>query len=242
MEVIECDFEVWQALTARRRSKNGAINNMTISTVGEQSHGIHPQSIVGGGGTVTVLKADTGKATAEARSKSSDKGGKITVDTAGSISTTGTDAHVIFAQSGFQNADGSLKIDTGRGSGIAITHDGRLVGGLGRGAAVRVDGGDSNTITFGANSMAYALSGTAVSGSFGNERVTNNGVLIGDTKVNGGRPKERNWFHNAAARFTAPSPAGSSTWVRARSTSFTMRVSSLSVRLNRFPPSRWRTI
>ncbi|MBI6630802.1 autotransporter outer membrane beta-barrel domain-containing protein [Pontibaca salina] len=182
-------------------SMAGATTNssMTISTIGEQSHGIYAQSVGGGGGAITVLNANAGATTAEKRGASKGRGGAITIDTVGSISATGTDANAIYAQSGFQNTDGSLAVDTSKGRAISISHDGVLTGGSGTGAAVYVDGGNTdNKITFGKNAIVQALSGTAIYGSFGNEEIVNNGVLVGDIKVNSGRPKERNWFYNNA--------------------------------------------
>ena len=183
-------------------SKSGA-SDMRIATRGMSSHGIWAQSLGGGGGAVTVLNpASEDGTTATDRSDSSGTGGAITIDTAGTIQATGKNSHAIFAQSGFQLSDGSLKSGTDLGDTITITHSGLLTGGSGIGAAIHVDGGnEDNAITIAKGSTVSARSGLAVYGSFGNEMLINNGSIVGDIKLNGGRSKERNWFYNNAGAY-----------------------------------------
>lgn len=193
----------------------------SIRTRGERAHGIVAQSLGGGGGLVAdahgllLPPVETG---GSARVNAKGQGGTITLTTAGSIVAEGKDAHGIFAQSGVQTTTGAL--DAGRqGGDILVQHTGTLQGGSGTGAAVVLEGGASNRVTFGAGAQVSALSGTAVRGSFGNDTVDNHGTLTGridlasaaggrdintvnnlrDGRVNlaGARLGAQGWFDNA---------------------------------------------
>lgn len=78
-----------------------------------------------------------------------------------------------------------------------IAHAGVIYGGSGTGAAIRVDGGDT-TITLAEGSMVSAASGNAILTSFGEDRLTNGGTLIGNVNLATGRTVESNLFTNTA--------------------------------------------
>ncbi len=131
------------------------------------------------------------------RSASSGTGGEIRVYLRGQVKTAGAGSHGIFAQSGFQQIDGAL--DPGRrGGDILVDYQGVLQGGSGEGTAIVVDGGKNNRIVIGADSHISALSGHAVTSTFGEESLLNFGTLVGDVDLAYGGSTEFNTFENAA--------------------------------------------
>lgn len=198
-----------------------AIATFVINTTGEQAHGIYAQSLGGGGGAVANLAGVPVpiKSTKPARTNVTGNGGKIEINTAGTISAKGKNSYGIFAQSGVQASDGSIQqpgvnyyyppsfsqvpvyvrpIETPirTGDDIKITHYGDITGGSGMGAAIRIDGGKNNTITLREGTVS-ALSGEAILATWGNETVENYGTLIGNVKLDGGFKNEVNKFINA---------------------------------------------
>ncbi|MQT14669.1 autotransporter outer membrane beta-barrel domain-containing protein [Segnochrobactrum spirostomi] len=133
------------------------------------------------------------------RKGSSGQGGTININIAnGNISATGADSFGILAQSGFQKVDGRLD-PSKRGGNITVNYTGTIVGGSGNGAAIGIDGGNTNQITIGAGSTLSALSGKAIVASFGKDTVTNHGTVVGDIDLNvGGVYGNENAFTNAA--------------------------------------------
>ncbi|TFL13429.1 autotransporter outer membrane beta-barrel domain-containing protein [Pusillimonas caeni] len=139
---------------------------------------------------LTALKDSLNK-----RSASQGTGSPIWIQLKGDIKTNGVDSHGVFAQSGFQQSNGML--DPGRAGGnITVDYSGILQGGSGDGAAIVVDGGKSNTIVIGAGSHVSALSGRAVTSTFGEETLRNYGTLVGDIDLAHGNTKEWNGFTN----------------------------------------------
>lgn len=193
---LQAETYVWEdhgnvpMLVGYGASGNGGAITVTsdtgalISTTGDKAHGIYAQSLGGGGGAFTQVPGTTTQPVVT-DPKSRDEryfkgqGGAITVDTKGTVAATGKDSYAILLQSGVQMSDGSL--DAGRSGGnITVKHAGVLRGGSGTGAAIRIDGGNSNLIEIAAGSVVSAASGTAVVTSFANDTVRNSGTIIGD--------------------------------------------------------------
>lgn len=140
--------------------------------------------------TLTALKESLNK-----RGASQGTGGEIFVQLKGDVRTTGAGSHGIFAQSGFQRIDGTLD-PTRAGGNITVDYTGVLQGGSDDGAAIVIDGGKSNTIVIGAGSHVSALSGRAVTSTFGEDSIRNFGTLVGEIDLAHGGSKERNAFTN----------------------------------------------
>ncbi|NGM37961.1 autotransporter outer membrane beta-barrel domain-containing protein [Methylobacterium sp. DB0501] len=170
-----------------------------IRTTGAQAHGIHAQSLGGGGGLVVDLSGLT-FATPEppkGRTGSKGKGGDITITATGAVEALGKDAYAIFAQSGVQRSDGSL--DPARSGGvIAVTAKGLVTGGTGTGAAIRIDGGGGNTITLDERAVVSAASGRAIVGSLADDRLVNRGTILGDIDLQGGSALKSDRIENGA--------------------------------------------
>ncbi|MGF3024824.1 autotransporter outer membrane beta-barrel domain-containing protein [Methylobacterium aquaticum] len=157
----------------------------SVLTLGQKAHGVFAQSLGGGGGWVADLsdRADF-TTTGASRDKASGTGGAIDVTVNGSITTQGLDASAIVVQSGVQRTDGS--IDSAKAGGqIQIVVDGAVSGGSGSGAAIRLDGGLANTINVMGHGQVSALSGRAILGSFGQDTLTNRGLIVGDIDLRG---------------------------------------------------------
>ncbi|WP_127092203.1 autotransporter outer membrane beta-barrel domain-containing protein [Aquabacter cavernae] len=138
--------------------------------------------------------------------------GTILIEIEGRIVATGADSYGIFVQNGRQNTDGSIlslfhlpsssayvpgltdpynspsRVATPWSGKTYVTHSGVLWGGSGEGAAVRIDGGDSN-IHFLRGAVVGAESGKAVVTAFGNDRLVNDGLLVGDINLGGAQSK-----------------------------------------------------
>ncbi|MBA4788737.1 MAG: autotransporter outer membrane beta-barrel domain-containing protein [Rhizobiales bacterium] len=138
--------------------------------------------------------------------------GTVLIEIEGSIVATGKDSYGIFVQNGRQNTDGSIlslfhlpnasayvprlvdpynspsRVATPWSGKTYVTHSGVLWGGSGEGAAVRIDGGDSD-IRFLRGAVVGAESGKAVLTSFGNDRLFNAGLLVGDVNLGGAQSK-----------------------------------------------------
>lgn len=137
------------------------------------------------------------KKSLDERGSSQGTGGRITIDLNGNIAATGADSYGIFAQSGFQRSDGSLDPTRQGNSRITISYSGVLQGGSGNGAAIFVDGGDTNNkITINKGAYVSALSGHAVISTFGRDSLNNYGTLIGDIDLAAGGTTEFNEFRN----------------------------------------------
>ncbi|WP_371820328.1 autotransporter outer membrane beta-barrel domain-containing protein [Verticiella alkaliphila] len=170
----------------------------SIRTRGERAHGIVAQSLGGGGGLAADahgLLLPVAESGGTSRTQAKGQGGAITITTQGSIVADGVDAHGIFAQSGVQTTSGALD-GTREGRDITIRHTGELKGGSGTGAAVVVEGGANNHVTFEAGSVVSALSGTAVRGSFARETIDNAGTLTGRLDLVGASGEDINTVNN----------------------------------------------
>ncbi|GGC69935.1 hypothetical protein GCM10010994_30650 [Chelatococcus reniformis] len=199
----------------------GGESRLAIVTTGARAHAILAQSLGGGGGMLASLAGPAipvANTVSDRSGGSENHGGKITVATAGTISATGADSYGIFAQSGVQAADGSISVPVPHsthvgiysrttydhlGGDITIKHIGDIIGGSGSGAAIRIDGGASNTITINQGSTVAAASGTAIVSTWGREAVDNSGTIVGNVDLTSGATLnlgvyEVNSFHNQA--------------------------------------------
>ncbi|WP_127089982.1 autotransporter outer membrane beta-barrel domain-containing protein [Aquabacter cavernae] len=179
------------AITIGMDATASAAETVTISTSGTRAHGIFAQSLGGGGGMLTDVNgtafiAPTG---GKSRTTVAGAGGDISIALRGDVFATGEGAYAILAQSGVQDTQGALD-PTRKGGVITVESDGRLLGGSGSGAAIRVDGGkadlsgaNANIITLSKDAVVSALSGTAIQGTFGSEQVTNYGRLFGSVNL-----------------------------------------------------------
>ncbi|WP_210490859.1 autotransporter outer membrane beta-barrel domain-containing protein [Microvirga antarctica] len=193
--------------------KDDPSSTIAITTNGSRAHGIQAQSIGGGGGIVFDVngKAFTTPASGQSRRRAMGEGGGIFVSTRGSIEASGAGSYGFYGQSGVQLTDGTLD-PSRKGNAISFHHDGKLVGGAGTGAAIRIDGGNNeNEVVVKANSRVSAISGTAILGSFGRETVLNDGTIVGDLDLVHGNPAaiEENRFFNRALGTYQTGPKGS---------------------------------
>ncbi|CAH1651485.1 Autotransporter domain-containing protein [Hyphomicrobiales bacterium] len=177
----------------------GATGRTQISTTGANAHGIVAQSLGGGGGLLAstqgiVLPQST--PTGNVQAKAEQTGGAITIDLRGSVDTAGAGSFGIFAQSGMQSQSGAVYDGSSTGQ-IAITFDGTLNGGSGSGAAIKLDGGQANTLTFAKGSVISARSDQAIVSTHGQETIENSGTVIGDLVLAQGT-REINTFNNYA--------------------------------------------
>ncbi|CAH1651510.1 autotransporter outer membrane beta-barrel domain-containing protein [Chelatococcus asaccharovorans] len=180
-----------------RIEMSGSKGQTEISTTGDNAHGIVAQSLGGGGGILADAKGivlPQLTPTAGIRSGAEQSGGSITVDLRGKIDTAGAGSVGIFAQSGMQSSSGAVLEGSSLGQ-IAITFDGTVNGGSGEGAAIRLDGGQANKLTFTKGSVIKARSDRAILASHGEETIHNSGTVIGDLVLAQGT-REVNIFNN----------------------------------------------
>ncbi|GAB5468587.1 MAG: autotransporter [Rhodospirillales bacterium] len=157
-----------------------------ITTSGARAHGIFLQSLGGGGAAIgssdgIVIPNANGSAARAGAIASTTVPGDITVNLRGAVSASGANAVAIYAQNGVQTVDGSIDPTENRGA-IDLTFDGDLTGGSGDGAAIWLDGGSENSITFSGGTMS-AASGTALRITNGGAQVTNSGTIAGDISM-----------------------------------------------------------
>ncbi len=172
---------------------------VNIQTSGARAHGIFAQSLGGGGGTVFDLNGTTIPVIGDTkRAGASGSGGWIFMTLNGAISTSGRDSYGIFAQSGVQTTNGALDPSRSAGGSVRLTLDAATItGGSGTGAGIRIDGGAYNEIVLrSASASVSALSGTAISTSFGIDNVFNSGTIVGTVNLASGGTTERNTFDN----------------------------------------------
>lgn len=162
-------------------------SNGNISTTGTSSDGIFVNG-ENGGGSVTVTS--TGNITtqgsgADGISANSDGGGNISVTSNGNITASGNNA-----------AGVSISGTAGTNNTVTLA-SGTIQGGTGaNGAGVNLGGdpGSTNKLDMAAGVTVSALSGTAISGSAGDDSVHNFGTVIGNVDLGGGT----NAFKNMA--------------------------------------------
>ncbi|ATQ43306.1 hypothetical protein CSW64_13200 [Caulobacter mirabilis] len=138
-----------------------------ILAFGNQAYGLIAQSLGGGGGWVEGAFAGT--------AGGAGRGGAINLAIAGQLLAAGEGSTGVFAQS-----LGSLG-----GGDISLTSSGMIRGGGGAGAGVRLDGGANNLVS--TTGSISAVSGLAVTGTTGNDRIRNRGLVVGDLVLGGGQ-------------------------------------------------------
>ncbi|MBS7696485.1 MULTISPECIES: autotransporter outer membrane beta-barrel domain-containing protein [unclassified Chelatococcus] len=177
----------------------GAASRTQITTTGANAHGIVTQSLGGGGGLLASTQGIVLPSLApsgDVRAKGEQTGGAVTIDLRGSIDTAGVGSVGIFAQSGMQSPSGAVYDGSSTGQ-IAITFDGTINGGSGSGAAIKLDGGQANTLTFTKGAVITARSDQAIVSTHGQEIIENSGTVIGDVVLTQGT-REINTFNNYA--------------------------------------------
>ncbi|MFM5954268.1 MAG: hypothetical protein ACKOPE_08195 [Novosphingobium sp.] len=163
-------------LSSDNSGDGGAITlNQTgnVSVLGDGSNGIIAQSLGGGGGYIDGTYFGT--------SGGSGSGGTIDLTVNGSVFAPGANSSAILAQS-----LGSL----GAGN-ISVSATGDVRGGSGTGVGIALDGGANNVVTIG--SSLSAVSGMAMTGTTGNDRLENHGLVVGNVILGSGN----NVVHNA---------------------------------------------
>ncbi|MFM5924510.1 MAG: hypothetical protein ACKOPG_10025 [Novosphingobium sp.] len=163
-------------LSSDNSGDGGAVTlNQTgnVSVLGDGSNGIIAQSLGGGGGYIDGTYVGT--------SGGSGSGGTIDLTVNGSVFAPGANSSAILAQS-----LGSL----GAGN-ITVSATGDVRGGSGTGVGIALDGGATNVVTIG--SSLSAVSGMAMTGTTGNDRLENHGLVVGNVILGSGN----NVVHNA---------------------------------------------
>ncbi|MGV6873435.1 autotransporter outer membrane beta-barrel domain-containing protein [Pseudochelatococcus sp. B33] len=176
---------------------SGPDARIDIATTGERAHGIFAQSIGGGGGYGFDVNGGNVPYNSSAASRDASMrgfGGVVNIDTRGDIVASGRDSYGIFAQSGVQKVDGSIDLARITGGYNRIVHAGRIEGGSGEGAAIRVDGGTETTIRLLPGSHVSAQSNMAIIGSTGKYTIDNHGKLVGGIRFSGN--PSASLFHN----------------------------------------------
>ncbi|HEY3814257.1 MAG TPA: autotransporter outer membrane beta-barrel domain-containing protein [Caulobacteraceae bacterium] len=137
-----------------------------IFVMGADSTGIIAQSIGGGGGYVEGAFHGTAGGVGQ--------GGSIELTIDGKVMALENNSTGIFAES-----TGSLG-----GGDITIDAEDAIRGGSGTGMGIYVDGGADNLIT--TTTSLSAVSGVAITTTFGNDTVDNTGTVVGDIFLGGG--------------------------------------------------------
>ncbi len=172
---------------------------VSIHTSGERAHGIFAQSLGGGGGYGFNIHGDNvGQytSTGSRSAKMSGLGGIVSIDTRGDIVASGKDSYGIYVQNGVQKSDGSLDLSRSRTGINTIAHVGRIEGGSGSGAAIRVDGAAETLITLGQGSYVGAASNKAILSSSAKTTIDNFGTLVGEVRL--ADDARQSVFHNRA--------------------------------------------
>ena len=151
-----------------------------VAVLGNGAYGIIAQSLGGGGGWVDGVFA--GSAGGQGA------GGTIDLTVADQIYAAGTDSVGIFAQSAGRDGAGNITMNLAK----------MVRGGSGLGAAIVIDGGADNHLI--ASGSLSAVSGWAVRGTSGHDKVENRGLTIGNVDLGSG---DNRFLNNAGATFVA---------------------------------------
>ncbi|VAV95624.1 hypothetical protein MNBD_ALPHA04-1763, partial [hydrothermal vent metagenome] len=141
-----------------------------ITTMGANSFGIIAQSIGGGGGLVgDLFMGSAGGA---------GSGDAITLDIQGDIMASGNGSTAVFAQSLGSGGGGNISLTLAEGQ--------QILAGEG-GTTVAFDGGADNIFENNGSVMTLdGLTGTAITGTSGNDTINNSGMIIGNIALGGG--------------------------------------------------------
>ncbi|WP_323760504.1 autotransporter outer membrane beta-barrel domain-containing protein [Maricaulis sp.] len=143
-----------------------------VAATGDNAFGIIAQSLGGGGGWADGAYVSGGDGA----------GGDITINVDGAVFAPGENSSAVFAQSRGVNGAGNILME--------IT--GLVRGGSGSGVGVAFEGGSTNQLTsFGSVS---SVSGLAITGTDGNDAVSNFGLVVGSLDLGSGD----NSFDNVA--------------------------------------------
>ena len=137
-----------------------------IVTGGNGAYGVIAQSIGGGGGWIDGVFAGTAGGAGQ--------GGAIDLSIDGIVYAVGDDAIGVFAQSTGGSGGGDISVDL----------TGLVRGGDGLGAGLSLDGGASNRIS--SSGSISAVSGQAVQASYGDDVVSNTGLVVGNVDLGSG--------------------------------------------------------
>ncbi|WP_156898221.1 hypothetical protein [Methylocapsa acidiphila] len=175
------------------------VNNtaILILTTGANSNGVFAQSVGGGGGVVNDMK---GLLLFSGTMGGSGAAGNVTINQSGDIVATGTNSFGILAQSvGSTNGNITIAVNSGfieGGStgftGVSFIGDpppGPIGSGLEGGAGVGLLDGANNQLTISSTSTVTSvgrIDGFAITGTTGNDVVTNSGLVIGSVDLGGG--------------------------------------------------------
>ena len=172
------DFATGNVALSNANSGDGGVISLdqfgSVIATGDDALALVAQSLGGGGGLVDGLFAGTAGGVG--------RGGAIDLDVRGSIIAYGLDSTAVTAQS-----LGSLG-----GGNILVGAELDVRGGSGTGVGIALDGGANNIVTV--QGSLSAVSGRAMTGTFGNDRLENRGVTVGNIFLGGGN----NVVHNAA--------------------------------------------
>ena len=156
-------------LSDDNRGNGGAIRLVQSDAVvvtGDNSYGVIAQSLGGGGGWIDGRFAGT--------AGGAGAGSAISLDFAGIIYAAGLNSVGVLAQS--EGLDGA--------GDITVNLDDFVRGGSGTGIGLQLLGGSDNLVT--TNTSLSAVSGMALQGGAGNDRIVNNGLVFGNIDLSGG--------------------------------------------------------
>ncbi|WP_343794933.1 autotransporter outer membrane beta-barrel domain-containing protein, partial [Brevundimonas terrae] len=154
------------------------VQSDAVVVTGDNSYGVVAQSLGGGGGWVDGRFAGS--------AGGAGAGGSINLDFAGIIYAAGLNSVGVLAQSeGLYGADD-----------ITINLADVVRGGSGTGVGIQLLGGADNLVT--TNTSLSAVSGMAIQGGVGNDRIVNNGLVFGNIDLSGG---DNRFLNSAGATF-----------------------------------------
>ncbi|WP_312814001.1 autotransporter outer membrane beta-barrel domain-containing protein [Brevundimonas sp.] len=154
------------------------VQSDAVVVTGDNSYGVVAQSLGGGGGWVDGRFAGS--------AGGAGTGSSINLDFAGIIYAAGLNSVGVLAQSeGLYGADD-----------ITINLADVVRGGSGTGVGIQLLGGADNLVT--TNTSLSAVSGMAILGEAGNDRIVNNGLVFGNIDLSGG---DNRFLNSAGATF-----------------------------------------
>ncbi len=169
---------------------NGGGGNVSVSNAGSvQATGagavaILAQSVGGSGGL--QVGTDGKSVYAGSAGSSTINSATVTVNVAGSASSTGDGGIGIFAQ----NAGGS--------GGVSLTVDGQVTGGGGSGTAIWTDATSTSTLTVNSSGQVLANGDNAILATTSALNVTNDGTIAGSSTLNGGTMNNQGTYSTGA--------------------------------------------
>jgi len=154
------------------------VQSDAVVVTGDNSYGVVAQSLGGGGGWVDGRFAGS--------AGGAGTGSSINLDFAGIIYAAGLNSVGVLAQS--EGLDGA--------GDITVNLADVVRGGSGTGVGIQLLGGADNLVT--TNTSLSAVSGMAIQGGAGNDRIVNNGLVFGNIDLSGG---DNRFLNSAGATF-----------------------------------------